>query len=68
MVKNLPCNARDTGSILGPGRSHVLWSSKDRPPQLLSLSGLEPVLLNKRSHINKKTVHSNKDPEQPKIK
>ena len=24
MVKNPPANARDTGSILGPGRSHML--------------------------------------------
>ena len=23
VVKNPPCNARDTGSILGPGRSHM---------------------------------------------
>ena len=23
VVKNLPCNARDTGSIPGPGRSHM---------------------------------------------
>ena len=25
MVKNLPANAGDTGSIPGPGRSHMLW-------------------------------------------
>ena len=25
--KNLPANAGDTGSIPGPGRSHVLWSN-----------------------------------------
>ena len=25
-VKNLPANAGDTGSIPGPGRSHLLWS------------------------------------------
>ena len=25
VVKNLPCNAKDTGSILGLGRSHVQW-------------------------------------------
>ena len=27
VVKNLPTNAGDTGSILGPGRSHILWSN-----------------------------------------
>ena len=27
VVKNLPANAEDTGSIPGPGRSHMLWSN-----------------------------------------
>ena len=27
MVKNPPANAGDTGSIPGPGRSHMPWSS-----------------------------------------
>ena len=27
VVKNLPANARDTGSSPGPGRSHVLRSN-----------------------------------------
>ena len=27
VVKNPPCNARDTGSIPGPGRSHTLWGN-----------------------------------------
>ena len=27
VVKNLPANAGDTGSIPGPGRYHMLWSS-----------------------------------------
>ena len=27
VVKNLPANARDTGSSPGPGRSHMPWSS-----------------------------------------
>ena len=26
VVKNLPANAGDTGSIPGPGRSHISWS------------------------------------------
>ena len=28
VVKNLPCNAGDTGLISGPGRSHILRSNK----------------------------------------
>ena len=27
VVKNLPANAGDTGSMPGPGRSHMPWSS-----------------------------------------
>ena len=27
VVKNLPANAGDTGSIPGPGRSHMPWSN-----------------------------------------
>ena len=27
VVKNLPCNARDTGSIAGPGRFRMPWSN-----------------------------------------
>ena len=27
VVKNLPPNAGDMGSIPGPGRSHMLWSN-----------------------------------------
>ena len=27
VFKNLPANAGDTGSIPGPGRSHMLWSN-----------------------------------------
>ena len=35
MVKNLPANAGDTGSILGLGRSHMLWG------QNLKLAGIK---------------------------
>ena len=38
VVKNLPANAGDTGSVLDPGRSHMSQSSYARVPQLLSLS------------------------------
>ena len=27
VVKNLPANAGDTVSILGPGKSHKMWSN-----------------------------------------
>ena len=27
VVKNPPCNAGDTGSIPGPGRSHMSWNN-----------------------------------------
>ena len=39
VVKNLPANAGDTGSIPGPGRSHMPRSNKASEPQLL-----KPVL------------------------
>ena len=36
MVKNLPANAGDMGSIPGLGRSHMLQSNEARAPQLTS--------------------------------
>ena len=36
MVKNLPANAGDTGSISGPGRFHMPWDNYAHVPQLLS--------------------------------
>ena len=38
VVKNLPDNAGDTGSILSPEGSHVLQGNKTHAPQLWSLS------------------------------
>ena len=73
MDKNLPANARDMGSIPGPGKSHMPRSSSARGPQLLSLCSrarepqllkpvcLEPVLCNKRSHCNEKLAHHNEE-------
>ena len=74
MVKNPPANAGDMGSIPGPGRSHMPWSSQAHAPQLLNLCSrarephlLKPacikLMLPKRSHRNEKPVHPNK--EQP---
>ena len=37
VVKNVPANAGDTGSILDPGRSHRPWSNKAHVPLLPSL-------------------------------
>ena len=37
VVKNLPANAGDTGSIPGPERSHMLCNNQDHATQLLSL-------------------------------
>ena len=73
MVKNLPVNAGDTGSIPGPGRSHMPQSNYAHAPQLLSLRSrahepqllkavcLEPALRNKRSHCNEKPAHHNEE-------
>ena len=37
VVKNLPANAGDMGSIPDPGRFHMPWSNYVHGPQLLSL-------------------------------
>ena len=34
VIKNPPANAGDTGSIPGPGRSHVPQDSRDQDPHL----------------------------------
>ena len=71
VVNNPPANAGDTGSIPGPGRSHMSWVKEAHAPQLLRLCprawepqllssrALEPVLCNKRSHHNEKPVYHN---------
>ena len=46
--KNPLTNAGDIGSILGPGRFHMLESNYAHMPQLLRLSALEPVIHSKR--------------------
>ena len=43
VVKNPPANAGDTGSIPGPGRSHMPRSNWACAPQLLKPARLEPV-------------------------
>ena len=71
VVKNLPANAGDTGSIPGQGGSHMPSSNEARVPQLLSRCSrawelqllkprkLEPMLGNRRSHCNEKPAHHN---------
>jgi len=45
LVKNLPANAEDTGSVPGLGRSHMPLGIKASAPQLLSLA-LESMSVN----------------------
>ena len=52
MVRDLPASAGDMGSIPGPGRFHLPWSSLSL--QLLKPVHLEPVLCIKRSRRNEK--------------
>ena len=56
VVKNLPCNARDTSLIPGPGRSHMPLSKEACMPQRLSPCALESVLCNKSEE---KPAHHN---------
>jgi len=68
VVKNPPANAGDTGSIPGPGRSHMPRRNYTHCPQLLSqcsraqepqLAHRELTLCNERSHRNEKPKHFN---------
>ena len=79
MVKILPANAGNMGSILGLGRSHMQQSSYVREPQLLSLGSraqglqlLKPTCHNykERSYHSpepEKSLSSNDGPTKPKI-
>ena len=58
-VKNLPAGAGDTGSIPGPGRSHMAQGSWLHVPQVQKPTHLEPELHNERSHHNEKPSHDN---------
>ena len=65
VVKNLPANTGDMGSIPGPGRSYMLQGNWASAAQLLQPARLEPVLYSKRSRRNEKPVHHNE--EQPPL-
>ena len=48
----------DKGSILGPGRFHMLWSNEARVPQLLKPASPKAcVLCNERSHCDEKPAY-----------
>jgi len=61
VVKNPPASAGDTGSIPGPGRSHMPRSNQARVPQLLSQHTLEPMLRSKRRHPNEESTHPTRE-------
>ena len=69
VVQNLPANAGDTGSIPGPGRSHMLQSNKARVPLLrLSLCSraCKPQLLSLRAATTEACVPRARAPQQEK--
>ena len=53
VVKNPPASVGDTGSIPGPGRSHMSQSNQGRAPQLLSLCSAT------RGHCDEKPAQCN---------
>ena len=55
VVKNLPANAGNTGSIPGPERPHMSWDNESLAPQLLISYALEPELQDKRRHCNNRS-------------
>ena len=64
MVKHLPANAEDMGSIQDPGRSHMLRGNKAHVTQLLSPScRAHKLLLLKPPHPGAHTVQSGKPPQ-----
>ena len=63
VVKNLPANAGEPGSIPDLERFHMLQDNQACEPQLLNLACREPMLDNKRSHLNEKpTLHLDSSP------
>ena len=67
--RNLPVSAGDTGMIPGPGRFHMPHGAT-KPMQhrycactlqLLKPLHLEPVLCNKITCCNEKTIHGNEE-------
>ena len=52
VIKNLPSNTGDMGSIPGLGRSHMPLGRLSLCATTPEAPSLEPVLHNKRSHLN----------------
>jgi len=62
VVKNLPVNVGDPGSIPGLGRSPMPRGNKPHVPQLVKPVCLEPVLRKKRrGHFIKKATHHDEE-------
>ena len=68
VVKNLPVNAGDMGSIPGLGRCHMPWNNKACAPQLLSLCSRahEPQLLSSCATTTEAHAPSASAPQQEK--
>jgi len=65
VVKKLPVNAGDMGSIPGPGRSHMPLGNQALVMELLKPVRLEPRICNRRSHRNEEPKHRSE--EQPAL-
>ena len=50
LVKNSLARAGDSGSVPGPGRSHMSLALKPVNPHYWSPHAVEPVLCNRRGH------------------
>ena len=61
VVKNLPADAGDAGSIPGPGRLHMPGGSKPRAPQLLKPVHPEPTGHSKRGPHREEPVPRSRD-------
>ena len=67
MGRNLPASTGDVGSVLGPGRSYILWSIEAQAPWLLHLCSRawEPQLpkpKHRRAHALQPENHRNEEP------
>ena len=81
VIRSPPANAEDSGSIPGPGRHHVLWSSQAHAPQPRSQQSRAYARQQQKppqgeaqaawlesspcSLQLEKSSHSNEDPAQP---
>ena len=61
VIRNLPANAGNMGSIPGPGRFHMLQvATEPKCAKTVELMHLQ-LRLHKRSHHNEKPMHHNKE-------